>query len=111
MYNLSDYFLGIPTLCYPASRWVFLENETEVFLPCLYILVCLTGLPCGSNGKESACNAGDPGSIPSSLEEENGSPLQYSCLENHMGTGVWWAAVHGLQSRTSPRGKGCQLST
>ena len=96
MYNLSDYFLGIPTLCYPASRWVFLENETEVFLPCLYILVCLTGLPCGSNGKESSCSAGDPGSISSSLEEGNGSPLQYSCLENHMGTGVWWAMVHGV---------------
>ena len=96
MYNMSDYFLGIPTLCYPASRWVFLENEMEVFLPRLYIPVCITGLPCGSNGKESACNAGDPGSIPSSLEEGNGSPLQDSCLENHVDTGVWWAMVHGV---------------
>ena len=88
------------------------REQTEVFLPCIYIPVCLTGLPCGSNGKESSCSAGDPGSIPSSLEERNGSPLQYSCLENHMSRGVWWAAVHRVaESRTSPRDKGCQLST
>ena len=46
------------------------------------------GLPGGSNGKESACNAGDLDSIPGSgrsLGEENGSPLQYSSLENYMG--------------------------
>ena len=112
MYNLRDYFWGIPTLCYPASKRVFLEIETEVFLPCWYILVYLTGLPCGFNGKESACNAGDPGSIPFSLEEGNGSPLQYSCLENHMGRGVWWAMVHGVaKSRTSVRDKRCHLAT
>ena len=42
---------------------------------------------CSSDGKESACNAGDPGSIPAlgrSSGEGNGNPLQYSCLENHM---------------------------
>ena len=53
----------------------------------------------GSNGKESTCNAGDPGSIPGSgrsLGEGNGNPLQYSCLENPMDTGGWWAAVHGV---------------
>ena len=41
----------------------------------------------GSDGKESACNAGDPGSVLGlgrSPEEGNGSPLQYSCLENPM---------------------------
>ena len=40
---------------------------------------------------------GDPGSIPGSgrsLREENGNPLQYSCLENSMDRGVWWATVH-----------------
>ena len=43
--------------------------------------------PGGSVGKESACNAGDPGSIPGlarSPEEGNDSPLQYSCLKNSM---------------------------
>ena len=42
---------------------------------------------CGSDGKESACNAADPGSIPGSGRspgEGNGNPLQYSCLENSM---------------------------
>ena len=50
--------------------------------------------PGGSEGKASACNAGDPGSIPGtgrSPGEENGNPLQYSCLENPMDRGTWWA--------------------
>jgi len=45
------------------------------------------GFPCGSDSKESACNIGDPGSIPGSERspgEENGNLLQYSCLENSM---------------------------
>ena len=45
----------------------------------------------GSDGKESACNAGDPGSIPGlerSFGEENGNPLQYSSLENPMDRGA-----------------------
>ena len=54
------------------------------------------GSPGGSVSKESACNAGDLGSIPGvgrSLEEEI---LQYSCLENSMDREAWWAAVHGV---------------
>ena len=46
------------------------------------------GFPCSSVGKESACNAGDPGLIPGSGRfpgEGNGNPLWYSCLENPMG--------------------------
>ena len=62
------------------------------------------GFPGGSDGKESACNAGDPGLIPGlgrSPEEKNGNPLQYSCLENSMDRGDWWALVHGVaKSRT-----------
>ena len=56
--------------------------------------------PGGSDGKASAYNAGDPGSIPGlerSLGEGNGNPLQYSCLENPMDGGAWWA--------TSPWGR------
>ena len=52
-----------------------------------------------SHGKESACNAGDPGSIPesgSSLGEGNGYPLQPSCLENPMDREAWPATVHGV---------------
>ena len=52
-----------------------------------------------SEVKESAWNAGDPGSIPGlgrSPGEGNGNPLQYSCLENPMERGAWWATVHGV---------------
>ena len=54
--------------------------------------------PSGSDGKESACDVGDPGSIPGlvrSPREGNGNPVQYSCLENPMDRGAWQAAVHG----------------
>ena len=57
------------------------------------------GFPCGSAAKESACNAGDLGSIPGSRRspgEENDNPLQYSCLENPMDRDAWWATVHGV---------------
>ena len=53
----------------------------------------------GSEVKASACNAGDLGSIHGlgrSPGEGNGNPLQYSCLENPMDGGAWWAAVHGV---------------
>ena len=57
-----------------------------------------------SDGKESACNAGDLGLIPEwgkALEERNGYPLQYSCLENPMDREAWRAIVHGAaKSRT-----------
>ena len=57
------------------------------------------GFPHSSVSKESACNAGDPGSIPGSGRspgEGNGYPLQYSCLENPMDRGAWWATVQGV---------------
>ena len=57
------------------------------------------GFSHSSVGKESACNAGDLGSIPGSGRcpgEENGHPLQYSCLENPMDRGAWRATVHGV---------------
>ena len=56
------------------------------------------GFPGGSEGKESACNAGDPGSVPGlgrSLGEGNGNRLQYSCLENPMDRGAWQASPWG----------------
>ena len=63
-----------------------------------------TGFPHGSEVKVSACNAGDPGSIPGSGRspgEGNGNPLQDSCLENPMDREAWWATVHGVaKSRT-----------
>ena len=55
--------------------------------------------PGGSDGKASAYNVGDLGSIPGSGRspgEGNGTPLQYSCLENPMDGGAWLATVHGV---------------
>ena len=64
----------------------------------------LRGFPGSSNSKTSAYNAGDLGSIPGSGRspgEGNGNPLQYSCLENPMDWGAWWATIHGVaKSRT-----------
>ena len=57
------------------------------------------GFAGGSDGKESACSAGDLGSIPGSGRspgEGNNYPLQYSCLENSMDRGAWQATVHGV---------------
>ena len=54
---------------------------------------------CGSDSKEPACSVGDPSSIPGSGRspgEGNGNPLQYSCLENSVDRGAWWATVHGV---------------
>ena len=69
------------------------------------------GFPDGSAGKESACSAGDTedvGSIPWSGRSPGAgkhNPLKYSCLENPIDGGTWWAIVHGVtESRT-------QLST
>ena len=57
----------------------------------------------GSDGKESACSVGDPGSIPGSGKspgDRNGNLLQYSCLENSMDRGARLATVHGVASQT-----------
>ena len=71
----------------------FSDPLTDVNLFIYYSVLCITyvhayvGFPVGSNSKESACNAGDLGSIPGlrrSPGEENGYPLQYSCLGNPM---------------------------
>ena len=57
------------------------------------------GFPGGSEVIAPASNVGDPGWIPGSGRspgEGNGNPLQYSCLENSMDGGAWWATVHGV---------------
>ena len=64
----------------------FLELDT------LTVNVTVLDFPGSSDGKASACNAGDLGSIPGSGKsprEGNGNPLQYSCLENPMDGGAW----------------------
>ena len=61
------------------------------------IALYLQGFPDGSVVKNLPAKAGDMGSIPGSRRfpgGENGNPLQYSCLENSMGRGDWWATAH-----------------
>ena len=75
-----------------AYRLLMLTSKEENFKT-------LTDTWHGSDGKKSACNAEDPGSIPGSGRspgEGNGNPLQYSCLENSMDRGACWAIVHGV---------------
>ena len=57
-------------------------------------VICCYDFPGASDGKESTCNEGEPCSVlglGTSPEEGNGYPLQYSCLENSMDRGTWWA--------------------
>ena len=59
----------------------------------------IQSFPGGSVGEESACNAGDPASVPEwgrAPGEGNGNPLQYSYLENPLDRGAWQATVHGV---------------
>ena len=66
----------------------------------LYRGACLpsSGFPGGSDKKESACNAGDLGSIPGSERAPggHGSPLQYPFLENPTDRRAWWVIVHSI---------------
>ena len=67
-------------------------------------LKTLLGFPGASEVKASACSVGDLGLIPGSGRspgEGNGNPLQYSCLENPMDRGVWWATVQGVAKSQS----------
>ena len=65
--------------------------------------VHIKNFPGGSDGKGSACNAGDSGLIPGSGRspgEGRGNPLLYSWLENPMDRGAWWATVYAVTRET-----------
>ena len=65
------------------------------------------GFPGGSDGEESACKAGNAGSVPGSGRspgEGNGNPLQYSCLEHPMDRGAWQATVHEVAKSWTRQG-------
>ena len=87
--------------CMIWIRWKNPHAPNIMLLPtwsCIWVNID-SDFPGRSDGKESVCNAGDPGSIPGSGRfpgEGNGNPLQYSCLENSMGREAWWATVHGV---------------
>ena len=74
------------------SPWGHKDSDTTERLS-----LSLFTFPGGSDSKEFACNAGDPGSISGlgrSPGKGNGNPLQYFCLENPMDRGAWRATVH-----------------
>ena len=97
-----------PTLHAVTPFWINSHHQTwiinrEMVWLCLFPLYSSTSQsqdhPGGSDGKESACNAGDPGSIPGlgrSTGEGNGNTLQYSCSENAKDRGDWWATIHEI---------------
>ena len=78
--------------------------KSQTQLSELIIIIRHMDFPGSSDGKESACNAGDFGLIPElgrSPGGGNGNLLQYSCPENSMERGAWWTTVHGVAgSRT-----------
>ena len=86
--------MNINSISYEALR------KTKWIKACYFLPLCQASqLPRWLNGKESTCNAGDPGLIPGlgrSPGGGNGSPLQYSCLGNPMDREAWWATVHGV---------------
>ena len=85
-------------------RLSFCFSEKSVMFICYFLsnnLMTGMGFPCGSVVKNLPANAGDEDVIPGlgrSPGEGNGTPLQYSCLDNPMDRGSWRATVHGVAS-------------
>ena len=107
--TLFFFFFSLTVLTIPWSYTKYVWNPFSLVqqyhhcsnlgsssFPSRIISPCFPGV---SDGKQSACNVGDKGSIPGSgrsPEEGNGNPLQYSCLENFMDRGSWQATVDGI---------------
>ena len=82
-----------------AKSWTCEHTDTHLHNPGKSLFIKIFSIPGGSDGKESACNVGDLGSIPGlgrSPGEGNSYPLQYSGLENSMDRGAWQAIVQGV---------------
>ena len=81
-----------------AAKVALGSTSSKVVFFCSWHTVRNTmGFPDGSASKDSACNAGDIGSVPGSRRssgEGNDNPFQYSCLGNPTDRGAWWATVH-----------------
>ena len=95
------------------SKFIKVQTFFLNFLFCIWVQL-IKGFPGGASGKKPGCQCKRHkrrGSLPGSVrspEEENGNPLQYSCLANPMGRGAWWAMVHRVaKSQTQLK----QLST
>ena len=83
----------------PGTGALFVSDRAIVFE--LAAIFHSFGFPGGSDGKESAYNAGDPGPIPGLGRSPGEGNLEYSCLENPMDRGAWQATVHGVTESDS----------
>ena len=96
----SDSPWSMPTFAWSPAVWPW----TAAFSEPHFLLGKKRHKIRSTDGKDSTCSEGDPGSIPGSVRssvEGNGNPLQYPCLENPKDWGSWWATVHGVsKSRT-----------
>ena len=90
------YLFILPSITYSLGKLLIVEDiESDIWI----VLCTFLGISGGSACKESACNAGDLGSIPGLRRSPgvgNDNLLQYYCLENSMGRGAWQATVHGV---------------
>ena len=73
------------------------RNASDFYVLILYPVTLLNSLICSSNFLMLSL-----GFSMYSMGEGNGNPLQYSCLENPMDGGAWWAAVHGVVKSWTP---------
>ena len=107
--NLLDWsmlsYSSVMCRLWPMTHWVLASCTCFLgHLMHLSIFVCLPrAIPGGTSGKESACQCRrcnrNPGSIPGLGRAPgvgSGNPLQYSCLENPMDRGAWWATLYGV---------------
>ena len=100
-YFFTNFMLPLPSFCLPATKhayfWASLVAQTLKNLPAMW--ETQDRFQGWKDSKESACNVGDPGSIPGlerSPGDGNGYPLQYSCLENSVDREAWQATIHGV---------------
>ena len=104
--------LDFSVFCQKITVYIYAWKPLLIIIVQLMLSWNLMGFPVSAEGKESACNAGDPSLIPGlgrSLGEGNGNPLQYSCLETSMDRWAWWATVY-KESQSRQVHKGCKQS-
>ena len=97
--KISEWKYHFPNIWYWSMEKFFAVVDDIESLILLFQPKRVSGFPRWLSDKEPACNAGDAGLIPGSEwspGEENGNPLQYSCLGNPMDRGAWWAIVCGV---------------
>ena len=102
MQGSSTTDFGVKDTFWFLSSWGLLSWAYSLYI--WDLVISSMGFPGGSDGKESACSAGNLGSIPGlgrSPGEGSDYPLQYSCLENSMDKGAWQTTAHGI-SKSRP---------